>query len=102
MKESNNDETDDEVTLDKNVFELINKDFGTFINQKLKHIKSIKEVSTKLINEVNEMNLPTLNTLLTSYYGSNISSQFICKTCGFVGKNAGSLASHNKKHTELN
>jgi len=98
MKESNNDETDDEVTLDKNVFELINKDFGTFINQKLKHIKSIKEVSTKLINEVNEMNLPTLNTLLTTYYGSNISSQFICKTCGFVGKNAGSLASHNKKH----
>ena len=98
MKESNNDETDDEITMDKNVFELINKDFGTFINQKLKHIKSIKEVSTKLINEVNEMNLPTLNTLLTSYYGSNISSQFICKTCGFVGKNAGSLASHNKKH----
>ena len=102
MKDSETDETDDEITMDKNVFELINKDFGTFINQKLKHIKSIKEVSTKLINEVNEMNLPTLNTLLTSYYGSNISSQFICKTCGFVGKNAGSLASHNKKHTELN
>ena len=48
------------------------------------------------------MNLPTLHGILITMYGSNVSNQFICDKCGFVAKNPGSLASHKKKHKEIN
>ena len=95
-------EEDEEKNINNNELEIINKEFNIFISQKLKHIKSIKEYSTKLINEVNEMNMPTLHGILTTVYGSNISTQYICETCGFVAKNPGSLASHKKIHKEIN
>ena len=44
--------------------------------------------------------LGKMTGILTTIYGSNVSNQFICKTCGFVAKNPGSLASHNKVHKE--
>ena len=58
-------------------------------------LKSIKDWSKKLISETEEMNIPTLYAVLNMYYGSNI-PQFICKTCGYIGKNKGSLSSHQK------
>ena len=88
--------------INDNEMEIINKEFNILSNQKLKHIKSIKEYATNLINEVNEMNLPTLHGILITMYGSNVSNQFICDKCGFVAKNPGSLASHKKKHKEIN
>ena len=88
--------------INDNEMEIINKEFNILSNQKLKHIKSIKEYAANLINEVNEMNLPTLHGILITMYGSNVSNQFICDKCGFVAKNPGSLASHKKKHKEIN
>jgi hypothetical protein len=88
--------------INDNEMEIINKEFNILSNQKLKHIKSIKEYAANLINEVNEMNLPTLHGILITLYGSNVSNQFICDKCGFVAKNPGSLASHKKKHKEIN
>ena len=93
-------EEGEEKNINNIELEIINKEFNIFINQKIKHIKSIKDFSTKLINEVNEMNLPVLHGILTTIYGSNVSTQFICPICGFVAKNPGSLASHKKAHKE--
>jgi len=86
----------DTIQIDNVDLEIINREFNIFVSQKLKHIKSIKDWSKRLINETEEMNIPTLYSILNMYYGSNI-PQFICKTCGFVGKNQGSLSSHHKK-----
>ena len=88
--------------LFKEYSSTFNKEFNILSNQKLKHIKSIKEYAANLINEVNEMNLPTLHGILITMYGSNVSDQFICDKCGFVAKNNGSLAAHKKKHKEIN
>jgi hypothetical protein len=89
----------DIIQIDNGDLQIINKEFNILVAQKLKHIKSIKDWSKKLINETEEMNIPTLYSILNMYYGSNV-PQFICKTCGFVGKNQGSLASHHKKPCE--
>ena len=91
----------DTIHIDNVDLEIINKEFNIFVAQKLKHIKSIKDWSKKLIGETEEMNIPTLYAVLNLYYGSNI-PQFICKTCGFVGKNQGSLSSHQKKPCKTN
>ena len=91
-------EEEDSESVTVAEMEIINKEFNIFINQKLKHIKSIKESANNLINEVNEMNLQTLHGILTTRYGSNVNTQFLCQTCGFVAKNKGSLASHIKSH----
>lgn len=91
---------DEEKYINNYELEIINKEFNIFTAQKLKHIKSIKESANKLINEVSEMNLTTLNGILTTIYGSNVSNQFICDKCGFVAKNPGSLASHKKIHKD--
>ena len=85
----------DTIQIDNVDLEIINKEFNNFVAQKLKHIKSIKDWAKKLINETEEMNIPTLYQILNMYYGSNI-PQFICKNCGYAGKNKGSLASHHK------
>ena len=92
----------EEKNINNNELEIINKEFNIFVNQKLKHIKSIKEYSTKLINEVNEMNLPVLNGILTTIYGTNVTNQFVCNICGYPAKNLGGLASHKKIHKEIN
>jgi len=86
----------DTIQIDNVDLEIINREFNIFVSQKLKHIKSIKDWSKRLINETEEMNIPTLYSILNMYYGSNI-PQFICKICGFVGKNPASLAGHHKK-----
>ena len=91
------EEEEGENHINDNEMEIINKEFNILSNQKLKHIKSIKEYAANLINEVNEMNLPTLHGILITMYGSNVSDQFICDKCGFVAKNNGSLAAHKKK-----
>ena len=93
----------DTIQINNVDLEIINKEFNIFAAQKLKHIKSIKDWSKKLINETEEINIPTLYSILNMYYGSNV-PQFICKTCGFIGKNKGSLSSHQKScsNTELN
>ena len=89
------DLTNDNISINNVDLEIINKEFNSFVAQKLKHIKSIKDWSKKLINETEEMNIPTLYQVLNTIYGSNV-PQFICKTCGFVGKNKLSLSSHQK------
>ena len=90
------DLTNDTIHIDNVDLEIINKEFNIFVAQKLKHIKSIKDWSKKLISETEEINIPTLYQVLNMYYGSN-TPQFICKICGYVGKNQGSLAAHHKK-----
>ena len=93
----------DTIQIDNVDLEIINKEFNIFAAQKLKHIKSIKDWSKKLINETEEMNIPTLYSILNMYYGSNV-PQFVCKTCGYIGKNKGGLSSHQKacSNKELN
>jgi len=89
---------DDTINMDKCDLELLNKEYLLFVNNKLKHIKSIKEFSKKLLQETDELNLQTLNSIIYKHYGINKNTQWNCSLCGYVGKNKGGLSSHMKIH----
>ena len=79
-------------------FLLFSKLIFKLINQKLKHIKTIKEFSKKLIAETETINLPTLSGILIDQYGTNKNTEWKCNMCEYIGKNKGALSSHVKKH----
>jgi len=97
----NEDEDDDNELFNINKEELliINNEYNIFINQKLKHIKTIKEFSKKLIAETESINIPTLSNILKEQYGTNKNTEWMCTLCKcFDGGNKAGLASHMKKH----
>ena len=106
MKENENsvdseqeDSEQEELYINDEQLNIINNEYNIFISQKLKHIKTIKEFSKKLIMEVENINLPTLFFILSENYGTNKNTEWKCNRCDeFFGKNKGSLSSHLKAH----
>jgi rubrerythrin len=96
--EDSSENNDDIIRIDKSDLELLNKEYTLFVNNKLKHIKTIKDFSKKLIQEAEELNLETLNSIIYKHYGSNKNTNWDCKNCGYHAKNKGALASHMKIH----
>lgn len=102
--ESSSDTQDDEddetqeFLVSRSELDMINTDFNIFVNQKLKHIKSIKESSKKLITETEQFNIPSLLNILLENYGSNKVTEWKCRYCDEICKNKGGRSSHEKKH----
>jgi hypothetical protein len=96
--EDGSENSDDIIHIDRCDLELLNKEYGIFVNNKLKHIKTIKDFSKKLIQEAEDLNLETLNSIIYKHYGCNKSTDWNCTICGYPAKNKGALASHMKKH----
>ena len=89
---------DEEISLSANDLFIINNEYNNVINQKLQHIKTIKDFSKKLISETENINIPTLWSILVDRYGTNKNTDWICKLCSFDGGNKAGLASHMKAH----
>ena len=103
MKEPDSDsesESESEnLMITEEQLNIINDEYNLMINKKLKHIKTIKEYSKKLIEETESINIPTLFSILSENYGTNKSTEWKCTICNnFWGKNKGSLSSHVKAH----
>ena len=102
IKDTDNVDEDenDELYINNDELMIINNEYNILINQKLKHIKTIKEFSKKLIMETESINIPTLSSILIDNYGTNKSTEWVCKLCTeFDGINKAGLASHMKKHS---
>ena len=91
-------EDGDELYINDDDLVCINNEYLLMVNQKLKHIKTIKEFSKKLIAETETINLPTLSGILIDQYGTNKNTEWKCNMCEYIGKNKGALSSHVKKH----
>ena len=91
-------EDGDELYINDDDMVCINNEYLLMVNQKLKHIKTIKEFSKKLIAETETINLPTLSGILIDQYGTNKNTEWKCNMCEYIGKNKGALSSHVKKH----
>ena len=96
--DSNNSEN--ELTLDREQLDILNNQFNTFIYQKKTHIKTIKDFYKKLLSEAEELNISIINNIIMQIYGTNEIIEHKCDRldCDFIGKNPGSLASHIKAH----
>ena len=87
-----------DITIDENTLELINKEYQIFIQKRETAINHIKDSSKKTIQYIEEIELSNLNQLLLSQYSFNNTSGLECDICRkFVGSNLKSLAGHKKK-----
>lgn len=78
-----------DYTIERNVLDLIKKEYTNFITQKTSIIKIIKEFSEKLNNSVNEMKFTELEKYLipkSAFSSIQNNSDNICKYCNTLVK----------------
>ncbi len=83
----------DDITIDKDVLDDINKEYQIFIANKLSHIKTIKDCQQRLLTQVEEFKIPNLEYFLSKKYAFS-SKEDICEYCNYVAKNPRALTAH--------
>jgi hypothetical protein len=83
----------DDITIDKDLLDEINKQYQMFIANKLSHIKTIKDCQQRLLAQVEEIKIPNLEHFLSKLYAYS-SKEDICEYCNFVAKNPRALTAH--------
>lgn len=84
------------ITIDKEFLDDINKEYQNFINNKLTHIKTIKDYQMKLLSQVDDLKLPCLEHYLSRMYASSASKENTCEYCNYVAKNLRALTAHHR------
>ena len=88
--------TGEQITIDKEFLDTINKEYQNFTNNKLVHIKSIKDYQQKLISQVDDIKLPSLEHYLSRMYASTATKDLTCEYCNYVAKNLRALTAHHR------
>ena len=88
--------TGEQITLDKEFLDDINKEYQNFTNNKLTHIKTIKDTQQKLIAQVEDLKIPTLEHYLSRMYASSGAKENTCEYCNYVAKNLRALTAHHR------
>ena len=84
------------VNINKETLDDINKEYQNFINNKLLHIKTIKDFQQKLIAQVDDIKVPALEHFLSKLYASSSSKENTCDYCSYVAKNVRALTAHHR------
>jgi hypothetical protein len=84
------------ININKETLDEINKEYQNFINNKMIHIKTIKDFQQKLVSQVDDIKLPGLEHFLSKLYASSASKENICDYCGYVAKNVRALTAHHR------
>lgn len=85
-------------TISSEVLSLINKEYQTLVMSKLNLIHSIKHDMNKHITQIQKIDLPSLTLFLNNKFANTGKTAFPCERCHkFSGKNAKSLAAHQRK-----
>jgi len=87
--------TENNITIDKQILDSINMEYKNYAIQRLEHIETIKLYSNKLIKQAEELRHPAIEGLINKYYNTSINKEFVC-VCGKVWANKRSLGSHQK------
>jgi hypothetical protein len=85
----------DDINIDKDVLDEINKEYQMFIANKLSHIKTIKDCQQRLLTQIEEIKIPNLEHFLSKLYASS-SKEDICEYCNYVAKNPRALVAHQR------
>lgn len=94
IREMSND-TSEIYHIQKDTLDEINREYQSFVVQKLTHIRTIKEMSQKMLRQTDEMKFPTLENYLLARYAFS-SSKFVCEYCDYIGKNQGAISAHQR------
>jgi hypothetical protein len=91
---------DDVVQLEKTTLDDINKEYQQFVSAKAGQAKIIKEYNQKMLSQLDEWKLPQLEHLLSKYFASTVSKDFVCSYCNYQAKNQRALMAHHRGCTE--
>ena len=88
-------EANEDVVIDLEFLQQLNKEYQTFVQQKLTQIKMVRDHSQKMISHIEDMKMPQIEIWFNKYFSQNLSSKDNqCKYCGFEAKNSAGLVSH--------
>ena len=95
FKETLNKFSDDSENdiITKETLDLISKEFQECCSQKLSIIKTVKDMSQKVIKQVDDIAFPNLETYLSSRYTFSV-GKMVCEFCNFIAKNQQALSAH--------
>ncbi len=80
---------------------MINKEYRELATQKLNIIHSVKKQQQDIISQIQKIDLPVLTNYLNQKFANTGKTGFHCENCNsFTGKNAKSLAAHQRKCTK--
>ena len=95
-----NEEQNDEFSISDENLQEINKEYASFIQQKLKLIEVLKDSHKNSISQIEAMKFPCLSKIITQNCGSilnNENVEIICNICNkFSATNNKSLAAHQR------
>lgn len=85
----------DTFSIEKHILDDINTEYQNFINQKITHIKTIKEYNQKLLSQIEEITIPSLEQYLYKNYSiSTSTSHDVCEFCSRSFKSQRALSAH--------
>lgn len=84
------------LNISKDFLGDINKEYQNFINNKLTHIKTIKDYQQKLVSQVDDFKLPSLENYLSRLFASSASKENTCEFCNYIAKNVRALTAHHR------
>jgi hypothetical protein len=84
------------INISKEFLSDINKEYQNFMNNKLTHIKTIKDYQQKLISQIDDIKLPSLEHYLSRMFASSASKELTCEYCNYVAKNVRALTAHHR------
>lgn len=88
--------TGEQINMSKEFLGDINKEYQNFVNNKLAHIKTIKDYQQKLISQVDDIKLPSLEHYLSRLFASSAAKELTCEYCNYIAKNVRALTAHHR------
>lgn len=98
--EQDEQSTAENMVIDKEVLDSINKEYQLFTANKLAHVKTIKDCQQKILAQVEDFKLPSLEQYLSKLYASSTSKNDVCEYCNYVAKNTRALVAHYRGCTQ--
>jgi len=90
--------TDNEYSIPKDILDIINNDYQTFLSQKSAIAEVFKEHQKKVLSQIDELKLPALDRFLSSKYMAPIPKPGLkCELCkSYFANNLKALAAHKR------
>ena len=90
--------TENEYSIPKDILDIINNDYQTFLSQKSAIAEVFKEHQKKVLSQIDELKLPALDRFLSSKYMAPIPKPGLkCELCkSYFANNLKALAAHKR------
>jgi hypothetical protein len=86
----------DSISISREDFDIINKEYSFLLNQKKSIIKTLTDCFNKNIEEIRQLRVPSMELILQREYGIKLSDEEFCPYCQKLCKNKAGVSAHLK------